>query len=280
MVIDKAVGLLMRIYRRSPLYPRYGAMLAKVLSVVTRSRSAKLVERDINGIKFELDLSQIIDASLYYSGTFEAVAEQLIAGSLHEGMTAIDIGANFGYHTLAMARSVGPTGRILAIEPTAWAYAKLLRNASLNKVSNIEFIQVGLSDSEEGEQEIAFQSSYRLDGQSATRQEKVLITTLDSVIEKLGVSAVHFIKLDVDGYEGKVLRGARKLLKQHRPIVFFEISPSAMAKNGDSAQALLGLLQELAYAFRTESGVPINDVVLHCSHIADGYSENLVAVPA
>ena len=86
----------------------------------------------------------------------------------------VDIGANIGYHTFRMASLVQPGGFIYAIEPTSTAYTNLLRNAGLNShLTNIEFIKIGLSNDDIGEQEIAFQSSYRLNGQSEVKSEQI-----------------------------------------------------------------------------------------------------------
>jgi FkbM family methyltransferase len=52
-------------------------------------------------------------------------------------MTAVDIGANFGYHTFRMARAVGSEGKVIAMEPTGWAFSKLQRNMALNSADNI-----------------------------------------------------------------------------------------------------------------------------------------------
>src|SRR6266478_5478412 len=124
---QNVVGASMRVYRASPLYPRLGRTLGKMLGVVTRN-AVKIVIREIDGATFELDLREVIDASLFYSGTFEVEAERTITAALKPGMTAVDIGANFGYHTFRMAKAVGNDGRVIAIEPTEWAFGKLQRN--------------------------------------------------------------------------------------------------------------------------------------------------------
>jgi hypothetical protein len=139
-----AVGLAMRLYRESPFYPRLGRSLGRLLAMLPRSPDPVLVE--IDGVTFELDLREVIDSSLYYSGTFEAGAERVITSLLQPGMLAIDIGANIGYHTFRMAKAVGDTGCVWAIEPTAWGMRKLHRNCALNAFVNIQLLKVGLSD--------------------------------------------------------------------------------------------------------------------------------------
>lgn len=219
------IGVAMRLYRRSSFYPRAGQRLARFLSWVP-VRKAPVV-REIDGVLFELDLREVIDASLYYSGTFEAKAERVITSCLAPGMVALDVGANFGYHTFRMAKAVGPSGSVLAIEPTSWGLRKLRRNLGLNRgFSNVDLVQVGISDRDQGLTEIAFQSSYRLDSTRSEVKELVRLISLDTLVTERGLSRVDFIKVDVDGFEGKFFRGARETLRRFRPNIVFEISPS------------------------------------------------------
>lgn len=279
-MLSALISVLMRAYRKSPLYPRLGKFLARVLAVVTRLRGKRQVTKTIDGVTFELDLQEVIDSSLYFSGTFEAEAEEVLESLVRPGMVAVDIGANFGYHTFRMARSVGDDGQVLAIEPTTWAYDKLQRNALLNpSITNIRYAKVGLSDSDVGQTEIAFQSSYRLDGRQEDVVETVRLTTLDIVVAEQALQRVDFVKLDVDGFEGRVLRGAVETLRRHHPVIFFELTPSAMTSNGDDAMTLLRWLEELGYDFQSETQEAISDVPRFCNGIADGYSINLLAVP-
>lgn len=273
------IGWSMRLYRRSPFYPRLGRSLAKVLALATRMRGEKPVIKEIGGIWFELDLREVIDASLYYSGTFEAPAEHAIAASVQPGMVAIDIGANIGYHTFSLARLVGPEGRVIAIEPTTHAYTRLKRNAELNSFQNISYVKVGLSDAQLGPTEIAFQASYRLDGKLQNVRETIEITTLDAVVREQKLDRVDFIKLDVDGFEGKVLRGGTETLRRFTPRMLFEITPAAMKEHGDDALDLLTKLRDLGYTFATEAGKPITDLAALAAKPADAGSENLMALP-
>jgi FkbM family methyltransferase len=279
MSVKKIIGFSIRSYRTSPFYPRLGKLLAKLLSFIVYFLPAKTVTREINGIRYELDLTQVIDASLFYAGAFETQAETTIATYVRAGTTAVDIGANIGYHTFSMARLVGTEGKVLAIEPTSWAFSKLRRNAQLNNFHNVSFLKVGLTDRDIGETEATFQSSYRLDGMHSERQECVFMTTLDTVLKEHGLPAVGFIKCDVDGFEGKVFRGAEETLRRCRPVILFEISPAAMRVNGDEATELIERLQTIGYLFNSEAGEPILDIKRYCSGIGEGLSKNLLALP-
>jgi FkbM family methyltransferase len=270
----------MRLYRRSPLYPGFGRTLAKLLAVTNRWRGRTTVVHDVGGVRFELDLNEVIDASLYYSGTFEAAAETVLAASVEPGMMAIDIGANVGYHTFTLAKLTGPAGRVLAIEPTTRAFTRLTRNAALNAFTNITLLKAGLTDHESGPIEIQFQSSYRLDGSIQDVRETVLLTTLDRVVKDQHLSRVDFIKMDVDGFEGKVFRGAAETLRQFRPKMLFEITPAAMVKNGDDPIALLESLRDLGYTMTTEAGRPVADFHAFVARHGQTGAENLVATPS
>lgn len=250
------VGLAMRIYRASPFHPHLGASLAKLLHRL-QPAGASLRQSRIEGITFELDLSEVIDASLYYSGTFEPQAELIIRKYLRPGDIAVDVGANVGYHALPMAKLVGPEGRVTAIEPTQAAYAKLQRNLALNSFSNLETLKVALSDRETGETELAIESSYRLDGIPNSKAETVQVTTLDRILENF--TTLNFLKIDVDGFEGKVFRGGSESIRRLRPVIFFEVMPAAMRRQGDSPTELLQSLASLGYCIQTDQFSTVTD---------------------
>ena len=272
------IGWAMRIYRASPLYPRAGKILAWLLARLTRPRGSTLGV--IDGVKFELDLCEVIDASLYYSGSFEPQAEKLMAAVVRPGMTVLDIGANIGYHTFRLAKLVGPLGFVVAVEPTSYAFDKLQRNLSLNNFNNIHLAKVGLADRDLGEIDVTFRSSFRLAGKDEVRTERIRILTLDAVVGNQLLTQVDFVKIDVDGYEGKVFAGATETLTRFRPTVFFEFWPDSVRANGDDPSALIRLLFALGYQLSTEDGVRTPDETSVMKAIPKGRWINLLAAPA
>ena len=260
--VKNIVGQLMRLYRRSPLHSaRVGRVLAGILSHLILLRKNPTIIKEVDNTKFELDLREVIDSSIYFSGTFEEDVEKNIHSLVKPGMCVLDIGANVGYHTFRMSKLTRPSGQVYAIEPTSWAYRRLIRNASLNPdLNNIIFSQLGLSNADTGTVPVQFQSSYRLDGKQQSTTENIELITLDTYLEREGITKLDFIKLDVDGFEGKVLQGASKSLNKMRPIILMELNPSTMLENDDDPDVMVQILMQAGYRFETSHGQPIKDL--------------------
>jgi len=205
----------------------------------------------VDGITYELDLRELIDSTIYYEGAWEPDTVAALRRLIKPGQTVLDIGANMGCHTLRMAQLVGETGQVVAFEPMSAAYGKLARNIQLNPFSNIVAEKTGLSSSD-GEIEIAFATSWRLDLKpDHARAERVSLMTLDGyVTAHPGLfSRLDCIKLDVDGFEEAVLHGARDTLLRYRPVILMEM--------GSDSMGAVRYLQVQDYSFLTESGAEI-----------------------
>ena len=87
-------------------------------------------ERD--GIRWQLDLDEGIDLSIFLFGCFEPSTTKCLKQLVKEGQTVLDIGANIGAHTLQLAKLVGSKGQVIAFEPTVYALNKAQQNISLN----------------------------------------------------------------------------------------------------------------------------------------------------
>jgi FkbM family methyltransferase len=272
------IGGIMRLYRRSPLHPRLGSLLAKALHQVTsRMRSPRL--KVVRGFTWELDLGEVIDASLYFSGSFEPLAERILERHLAAGDVVIDVGANVGYHTLPMARRVGEGGLVLAVEPNPSTRARLERNLSLNPISNVRVLPVAVGDRDLDSRRLRIQSSYPLSGESAREEIDVPIRTLDRIVADHQLARVDLIKIDVDGQEGGVFRGAAATLERFRPVLFFELTPGVVRASSESPESLLGGLVGRRYRLADERGRPASDWRRLLAELGDTGAVNLLAVP-
>jgi FkbM family methyltransferase len=168
----------------------------------------------------------VIGLSLRKYGEWAEHEIALLSTLLVDGPAILDVGANIGTHALAFAARF-PRSPVLAFEPQPLAHALLAASAILNGYHNIRPHQMGCGDQVEV---IEIKPDYAaidwnigaFDLKTAQSQGgvPVLLTPIDKMTRDLDV---QLIKIDVEGAEPNVLRGARETLKRCRPAVFFEI---------------------------------------------------------
>lgn len=244
------------------------------------------------GIRWHLDLDEGIDFSIYLLGAFERSTVNAYRKFLTPGGTALDIGANIGAHTLPMAHAVGPAGRVYAFEPTRYAFSKLARNVALNPglAPRIRLEQAMLSDRDDSSPPPALYSSWSLGAADGSRHPKHLgqlkdtsgavIRKLDTWAEHQELPAVDFIKIDVDGNEVEVLRGAQRTLTRYRPKILMEFMPYGLEENGHSLKELVELLKTAGYGIFSVpqlNALPASSEALE-KMIPDGSSINVVCL--
>jgi FkbM family methyltransferase len=172
---------------------------------------------------------------------------------LSPGNLFIDVGANFGVYTLVASKLVGETGRVLAFEPTAHSFAILQQNLALNHSSNVRAFQVALAQTRgkawlyHGWDPVG--NSLGKDPLWGSDGEDVQTEALDNLLEENGANRVDVIKIDVEGAEELVLRGAIRCLTSQSPIIIFEFNPGCAARFGLSPYGARDLLESLGYEF-------------------------------
>ncbi len=174
-----------------------------------------------------------------------------------EGMTVFDVGANVGCHTFRFAKLVGQGGKVIAFEPMAVAFNKLERNLELNKFDNITLEKMALSNEDRGNETVYFNASYPVNGNWSHQSRSAApdaaeVMMLDTYLQRKGISKVDLIKLDVDGYEYKVIQGGIHTIKKFKPIIIAEFGRCTLNEYGDNLEGLVDLLSQLGYAFYSE----------------------------
>jgi FkbM family methyltransferase len=213
-----------------------------------------------SGVRWELDLREGIDFSIWLLGCFEPETVRCYQGIVKPGDVVLDIGANIGAHALLLAKAVGAQGKVIAFEPTDYAFSKLVRNSSLNPdlAGRIQTLQFMLVDTEtQNAPTPSLYSSWPLKEEKdlhELHQGRLMTTsgasarTLDSALAEIGPERVDCVKLDIDGFECGMLRGAREVLTRWHPVIIMELAPYALEEQGASLGELIGLLQEYGYA--------------------------------
>jgi FkbM family methyltransferase len=161
-------------------------------------------------------------------------------------MTIVDIGANIGAHTLLFAKLTGNGGRVIAFEPTDFAFSKLQRNLSLNDAAHVEAVKLALSDADLPPQEVNFRSSWRTDGSRRDGVSAVAFQRLDAWSEQTKLGKIDLVKIDVDGNEFPLIVGGRETIARNRPLILMEaVGPHFDDPNRNP----FAVLRELGYRF-------------------------------
>lgn len=171
------------------------------------------------------------------------VHEPLISGWVREHVEpapdeiVIDVGANFGYYAILFSRLGAGRHRVLAFEPEPYNYALLTRNIALNGAGNVLPFRLALGEHSEERDLVLYKASNRgrhslleLHGGERTRVD---VRSLDDVLEAEGLSraSIRLIKLDVEGFEFFVLKGAERAISRCRHVVL-EFAPQYFRRSG------------------------------------------------
>ena len=265
---------------------------AQGLIVFLRSAFGKTYLADVHRkrLRWELDLREGIDFSIYLLGAFEPGTARTLAKLLKQNDIAFDIGANMGAHTLAMAQSVGPAGKVFAIEPADFAFAKLRRNLALNPEleGRVQAAQIFFGRSATSLPPAEVYASWPLGNDAAVHPKhrgrlvsagQSTMDTLDSFVQRQQLSRLDVIKIDVDGQELPVLQGGLATLRRFRPVLVMEIAPYVHAEHNNSFAEFVELLKGIEYSLSdadTGEPIPLDAGDLE-RMIPDGASINAVA---
>ena len=165
----------------------------------------------------------------------------------------IDVGANLGIYTLVASKLVGPAGRVIAVEPSMQSFPVLEKNLAANCMANVLPLSVALS--EKAASRWLYhginpgQNSFGKDPFCKEAGEEVVTETLDSILLQASVDHVDLLKMDVEGAEELVLRGANRVVAFHRPVIIFEFHPEASQRLGLSSRGAWNLLEAQNYEF-------------------------------
>jgi FkbM family methyltransferase len=171
--------------------------------------------------------------SLYTGHGFGDLEEAFLQTWIRPGMQVVDIGANVGLFTVALAKMVGPSGRILAIEPDPTNARLLKANVKRTGASCVTVCQCGAGATQASAKLTRSATNFgdhRIGPGDAAHSEEVEIElkAVDDLVRENNFTRVDFIKLDVQGFEGVVVEGMREVLNRYKPMVMTEFWPVRM----------------------------------------------------
>jgi FkbM family methyltransferase len=213
-----------------------------------------------------LDTASYIEWYIYFFGYYERYIINLMKRWLRQGGVAVDVGANVGCHTLIMSSLVGPAGRVLAFEPHPKIFERLADNLNLNRLANVKTFPYALADESGSANLYTFGEDYAnqgmssltpVDGTEAQHSIPIECKTLDEVAESESLDRLDLIKIDTEGYEAKVIMGAKKSLASFRPSLLLEYNKAHWQRAGHTLEDVKSLLTDLGYElyFARRSGI-------------------------
>ncbi|MFO7973863.1 MAG: class I SAM-dependent methyltransferase [Candidatus Hydrogenedentota bacterium] len=171
----------------------------------------------------------------------------VLANLVEPGMTVLELGANRGVTTVALARATGLEGQVHAFEPVPEYYAALVQNLQRNRIENTQVHQFAVTDKESV-------SSYYKHGEGsgivhAHEAETILVgtTSLDHFVKTEDVGQVDVINMDCEGAELLALQGATNTLQKHAPRIFCEIHHEYLSRIGQSVGDIVTFLHALDF---------------------------------
>lgn len=235
-----------RLYRPGPTGPDFEAVVP-----------------DLGGSLMRVSSRTDVEWETFFFGAFEAYVVRWLERLAPAGGVAIDVGANVGSHTLAMARGIGAQGiavggagaggRIIACEPMPSNLEVLRRNVALNGLDSVTVVPSAVGASSGKEHLFIPDSSSHNQGtasltEHATREKiEVNCTTLDELVADLDLPRVDLVKIDVEGHEPNVLAGGRNTLERFRPVLVFEYVEENWVRAGFDLNDVVADLHALDY---------------------------------
>ena len=189
-------------------------------------------------------------------GDFERDERAFAQRFLKPGDVFVDVGANIGLYSVLAAEFVGDQGRVISFEPSRRTYLRLLENFRRNQLQNVDSVNAALSDVSGttrlyagGPEMDAWNSLSQSANGPAPEAEEVSTTTWDEYSGQHALDdRVTLMKIDVEGWETAVLRGARRALGgQKAPILQVEFCEENARAAGSSCSDLEGAILELGY---------------------------------
>jgi FkbM family methyltransferase len=235
----------------------------------TNDRTIVIKELDTphGPVRLFVDLADHVIGLNIIRGQYEAQEIALVQRMLKPGDTVIDAGAHIGYFTMQMAASVGPAGRVYAFEPFDPNAELLERSIAENRFEERVTFRRAAVGASSGTATLTFPAetlnsggAYLLrDGTApltGNLQASVPLVALDDLDVR---RPVRFIKMDVEGAEPHVIRGAVRLLNEDRPVILSELHPVQLERaSGMTADEFLGQLRTIGYRAEDIRGAPID----------------------
>jgi FkbM family methyltransferase len=212
-----------------------------------------------HGVNLLLDPGDLVARDILISGVWQPGVWQSISAGLSSGAVFLDVGAHIGYDTLKGSVRVGESGKVISFEPNPGTLKQLRENIIASRADNVIVEPIACTDAEQfltlydstSEGNSGASSLSLANADEARRGILPSYTVkgrpIDNVVRELGLNRLDVMKVDVEGAEYLVLRGARKTLLRFHPKLVMEVEPFQLVNMKTSVEDLVSLLKELGY---------------------------------
>lgn len=210
------------------------------------------------GYTIDLSLEDYIQRNVYL-GNYEPHESAVVRAYLEPGMTFLDVGANIGYYSLMASAAAGPSGRVLSLEPNPELYNHFQKTIRNNEIRNITLQQAAVGDQAGWADlfvpKLAGNNTPTMIANEGGRPVRVPVITLDEFLDQQRVDRVDFLKIDVEGFEPKVIQGARSAIQAKKiRAVLCEFNGHWLRKSGTTPKELYALFQSLGLRSSIDPG--------------------------
>lgn len=200
-------------------------------------------------IKYKVDLYEHNSWRIFYlmflNSTFDFFKQ------INPEDNIIDVGANIGFYTLMSAKRAS-NGKVFSIEPDQDNFSSLIRNIELNQFKNIFPSLLALGEKNSKVILESFSSDdnnglKRIRNNQNNQEPDIQMMTLDHFVEENKISKIDWIKIDIEGYEHELLKGALKTIAKFKPNFFLEICDQHLKHYNSSANKLVEAFEDMGY---------------------------------
>jgi len=231
---------------------------------------------------FEIDFRSHILRRVLKNKSYEPELSTLVGKYLDPTKDAIDVGANIGFFTVLMSKNIEKSKRVLAIEPTPLAFHYLQNNVIRNGMRNKVISFQGVATDKNGTYPLniiagkeEYSSMGRIVHSSVEGLQQTIIKvpgdTIDNLV-KQNKLVPGFMKVDTEGAEMNVFRGAKRTIEEFQPVILTELSEKMLASLGNNVDKIVNFLRDLDYA--------LIDLKNPKKQVRSGFEGSIIALPA
>ncbi len=243
---------LFKTYTKLPNFRGKNFVGQKLLKAFNLQRSPFRVQTMLTHFRLRLDLRDRMQSVMYIKRCHEPETEVVFKEMARTSHVFLDVGANIGYFSF-LVKQLSPKAQVYSFEPLPQNIESYKKNQELNHFSEMHLQQVCVAD-QAGETEFLIppveESGWgRMAHRDLFSGEKIRrsVITLDQFCREKNVGKVDLIKIDVEGYEFKVLQGATEVIATHRPRICIELNEPCLIDTGTSSEEIFSFFKKRNY---------------------------------